>query len=103
MGINCADIRRVGGPSAEMDEYVQEAGRAKRDGLPAQSMLFYSKRKQHTSAKMQAYCENADACWRKLLFSDFLMGQAVPTQKIKKCYCCDVCKLPCSCTVCSKE
>lgn len=103
MGINCADIRRVGGPSAEMDEYVQEAGRAKRDGLPAQSMLFYSKRKQHTSAKMQAYCENADACWRKLLFSDFLMGQAVPTQKIKKCSCCDVCKLPCSCTVCSKE
>lgn len=105
MGIDCADIRRVihWGPSAEVDEYVQEAGRAGRDGLAAQAILLYSRRKHHTSAKMQAYGENVDVCRRRLLFSGFLMGQAVPTEEIKKCSCCDICKLLCSCTVCSKK
>lgn len=77
MGIDCPDIHRVihWGPPSEVDHYVQEAGRAGRDGLPAQAMLLYAQAKHRVNDKMQEYGMNVDVCHRKLLFKDFIMGQ----------------------------
>lgn len=103
LGIDCPDIRKVihWGPPSDVDQYAQEAGRAGRDGLPAEAVLLYTK-KRHIKEKMQEYGVNIDTCRRKLLFKDFVMGQAAAdSADSTKCSCCDICKPLCSCSVCS--
>ena len=43
MGVDCPDIRQVlhYGPPNLVEEYVQETGRAGRDGLPSKAILIY--------------------------------------------------------------
>lgn len=106
MGIDCPDIRRVihWGPPSEVDHYVQEAGRAGRDGLPAEALLLYAKAMHHVKDKMQEYGKNVDVCRRKLLFKDFILGQVAPVSShVAKCSCCDVCKSSCLCSVCNAK
>ena len=45
LGVNIPDIRRVihHSPSIGLDEYIQEAGRAGRDGKKSRCVLFYTK------------------------------------------------------------
>ena len=42
MGLDCPNVRRVihWGPSSDVEQYLQETGRAGRDGLPAQAILY---------------------------------------------------------------
>ena len=42
MGVDCQDIRTVIhlGPPDDLESYIQETGRAGRDGLPSQAVLF---------------------------------------------------------------
>ena len=51
LGIDCPDIRRVihWGPPNYLDTYVQESGRAGRDGQQCVAILLYGKMKEHTS------------------------------------------------------
>ena len=45
MGIDCPDVRQIihWGVSSDVEMYMQESGRAARDGKPACAVLFYNK------------------------------------------------------------
>ena len=42
MGLDCPNVRSVihWGPSGDIEQYLQETGRAGRDGLPAEAVLY---------------------------------------------------------------
>ena len=74
MGIDCPDISRIfhwGLPSS-IEEYVQETGRAGRNGMEAEAILFGGKTGRHASLTMKAYSLNTTICRRKFLYQDFL-------------------------------
>ena len=65
MGVDCPDVRQVvhWGVPDDAETYVQETGRAGKDGKPACAVLFYSKRdigKKRTTELMKTYCTNKD-------------------------------------------
>lgn len=103
MGIDCADVRQIihwGVPEgAEM--YVQESGRAGRDGKQSCAIILKDARdlnKRYTSEHMIEYCVNeSSVCRRIILYRDF------PDCKFstKGCLCCDVCRRSCDCGNCS--
>ena len=45
IGVNCSGVRQVihWGPTEDIENYVQEIGRAGRDGQPACALLCYTK------------------------------------------------------------
>ena len=99
MGIDIPDIRQVyhwGAPS-DLEQYLQEIGRAGRDRKASRAVLINSKGYSHVSKPMKEYCENKDNCRRKELLSSFIMYQHTETVK---CTCCDVCLLSCTCKEC---
>ena len=67
MGIDCADIRQIihWGVPADAEMYVQESGRAGRDGLQSCAIILKSSRdlnKRYTSEHMIEYCVNESVC-----------------------------------------
>ena len=64
MGIDCKDIRCVMhyGAPATVTEYVQETGRAGRDGNPAIASLYYGNPGKHVDQCMKSYGENSTRC-----------------------------------------
>ena len=101
MGIDCQDIRRIihwGLPSC-VEEYVQETGRAGRDGGDAVAILYEGKQGHYASEGMKAYVNNKDTCRRQLLFHDFLCFSGTEL-RTALCTCCDVCASCCICPKC---
>ena len=102
MGIDCPNIRRIihwGLPST-LEEYVQETGRAGRDGESSVATLYAGKGGKHASAKVRSYVSNTDKCRRRLLFQEFLL-YAESSIKVIGCKCCDVCQQSCTCETCN--
>ena len=67
MGVDCSDIRQVihWGVPEDAETYVQETGRAGRDGKLSCALLFYGKGelgKKRTSELMKTSCTNRDRC-----------------------------------------
>ena len=98
MGIDCPEVRQIvhwGVPDDE-EMYVQETGRAGRDGLMSCALLLFGKgdlSKRHTSELMQKYCANPQhGCSKSILFSDF---DGYESDKSGAC-CCDVCIKNCN-------
>ena len=108
MGIDKADIRKVihYGCSSDIESYLQETGRAGRDGNLGQCIIFYSEsdfriNRYHISqlldpivqsyrSKMQTIIENylnSPLCRRKYLLSYF--NESLPTESSNPC--CDNC------------
>ena len=101
MGIDIPDIHQVyhwGAPS-DLEQYLQEIGRAGRDGKATQAILINSKGYRYVNKPMKAYCENKDNCRRKELLSFLIMYEH--TEAIK-CTC-DICLLSCTCKQCKKS
>ena len=89
---DCPNIRQVyhwGSPS-ESEEYVQETGRAGRDGEDAVAIIFAEPVGKHASKEMKTYLSNSTVCRRCLLFQDFLsfFEKDITVSGIK---CCDIC------------
>ena len=102
MGVDCKDIYRVihWGLPREIEEYVQETGRAGRDGHKSQAILMYGSVRRDVSLKMKDYGQNSAYCRRDILFSDFMYS--VDKDSVVGCQCCDVCAcaLACRCKEC---
>ena len=94
LGIDCSDIRQIfhWGLPSNMEEYVQETGRAGRDGLDAKATLFEGKGGQHSSERLKEYVSNATVCRRKLLFEGFLKYYD-GSVRMSRSRCCDLCVL----------
>ena len=107
MGIDCPDVRQIihWGVPEDVETYVQETGRAGRDGQLSCAVLFHGRgdHGKRTSKQMKAYCNNTEKLCRKaLLFSDF-DGCVNVTTKFTGCQCCDVCRESCVCVRCESN
>ena len=97
MGLDVPDIRQVvhWGPSDDLESYIQETGRAGRDGDLCCATLYHAgKDYRYINDKMREYCKNDSSCRRQLLFSDF---EECDVDTCCKCRCCDICMPKCKC------
>ena len=104
MGVDCTNVCQIvhWGVTSDVESYVQESGRAGRDGQIACATIFYKASdldSRRVSKDMINYCRNKDCCRRSLLFSHF--EDAPPKRKPQGCFCCDVCALSCQCDSCT--
>ena len=104
LGVDCPDVRHIihWGVPDDMETFIQETGRAGRDGKVSCSLLFYSKgdlNKKRTSEQLINYCKNeGKVCCRQLVFTDF--DKSEESSRIDGCMCCCICKQSCQCRQC---
>ena len=87
MGIDCPNIMSVvhWGPSETVEDYVQEVGRAGRDGQPACALLFFTPRdKGHVGKNMLEYSTIHEQCKREQLFNSFRIRKDAVTPIIPR-------------------
>ena len=104
LGIDCPDIRRImhWGIPTDLEEYVQETGRAGCDGNDSEAILFEGKGGRHASQKMKEYTSNKTVCRRQFLLGGFL-DYSIKDVKISDCKCCDICARSCACPLCKQQ
>lgn len=102
MGLDSPNIRKVihWGPPSDTELYVQETGRAGRDGQYSKAVLYYNSRdiskSSHVQESMKAYCLNTTECRRSML-----MNQSPSFERPEVLHqCCDVCMQVCKCPDC---
>ena len=88
MGIDCPNVRQVVhfGAPCDIESYVQETGRAGRDGLPELALLLTKPTCSKLEKSMAEYIANNKTCRRKQLFENF---DNYETRVIVAC--CDIC------------
>lgn len=100
-GIDCPDVHQVfhlGAPDS-IESYIQETGRAGRDGVQSIAVLLLIKgeSRHHIDTNMKRYIANTTVCRRCLLFSNF-EGDISAVES--PCMCCDTCSTVCTCGLC---
>ena len=97
MGVNFVGVNDVinFGPPKDMDTFVQQFGRAGRDGSSAMAILIYNGRQcRNLDSDMKDYVLNTDKCRRESLLSAY---NAQPCEDRVMHLCCDICSLDCIC------
>ena len=97
MGVDCQYITRVVhfGGSKCMESYLQECGRAGRNGqLSSCYLLHNGMLLRHSGESVKDYVLNSN-CRQKEIGSMFPKG--IPEYAVKGCHCCDVCSNDCTC------
>ena len=91
MGLDCPNIRKVIHWNApdDIEMYLQETGRAGRDGLPAFAYLYHKSKYSHNDESMKLYCMNNTICRRKFMLQFFEQSQSTSQDYTYKC--CDIC------------
>ena len=100
MGVDCADVRQivhVGLPD-DNSSYIQETGRAGRDGHLSSVTLLQATTHHPVDTDIKEYASNCDKCRRDFLFTD--MDNYVHNDMGSKCVCCDICAKLCFCGNC---
>ncbi|CAG2188966.1 unnamed protein product [Mytilus edulis] len=103
MGINVPDIRYVihWGAPRSLNGFMQESGRAGRDGNAAFSIVYYHNMNISVSATnvpMHDYCK-LKLCRRHFLIMYFTPEESKTDKTIHQC--CDICSKLCSCSDCN--
>ena len=106
MGIDCSNVRRImhWGASDDVEQYLQESGRAGRDHLLAHAILYHKVPDVVTrdlSEDMKEYCINKSVCRRTMLFKKFNGYTEHLYAGNELCQCCDICECVCMCAKCS--
>ena len=104
MGIDCPDVRQIVhiGPPDDVESYIQQTGRAGRDGQPSLATLLFTKeRLHHIDDSIKEYQANTDRCRRDFLFQD--MDEYYHLDMGSKCLCCDICAQSCKCGHCTEN
>ena len=104
LGVDCPDIRKIihWGPPESLDIYMQETGRAGRDGMRSDATLLYGHARQYVSDAMKKYGQNTSVCRRELLYKSFLFSDTYNRDGARRCLCCDICFSICECELCTK-
>lgn len=103
MGVDIPSIRNIihVGPPRTIREYVQETGRAGRDGQQSFAVLYYNNRdiaknREGMSDVIRQFCRLEDSCLRKFLLNSL---DATDTKCIGH-LCCSYCESVCDCDDC---
>ncbi|XP_078356447.1 bifunctional 3'-5' exonuclease/ATP-dependent helicase WRN-like [Oculina patagonica] len=92
MGIDIKGLYRIisYGPPSDVESYIQELGRAGRDGLQSEALLmFHGRQLRLCSPEMLEYLDST-GCRRNMLLSLFEESSVVFFSKAKH-FCCDRC------------
>lgn len=101
MGVNFKGVNNVinYGPAQDLDTFVQQLGRAGRDGEDSEHLLLYHKKQlRNVEEEMLTFARNTDKCRRELLLEYYAVTDI--QQHDPRCKCCDVCALQCECGDC---
>ena len=105
MGVDCKRVRRTVhfGPSKNIENFVQEAGRAGRDGQQSSCTLLFNGLLSANCGQDIKEFLHSDICKRKFLMQHF--GYDVRSGDTKNHLCCDVCAYhsECKCDDCGKN
>ena len=105
LGIDCPDVRSVihFGVPEDVETYIQQIGRAGRDGQISYCTLLFGKGvyRRHCNKQILEYCNNKDICRRNYLYGMFSSYSSSNNKSYKTCMCCDVCSIKCKCIKCT--
>lgn len=86
------------GPPSDIESYIQELGRARKDGKQSEALLmFHGRQLHHCTPEMLEYLKSS-SCRRSKLLELFDKG-TVSSHNFprEKHLCCDICELVCTC------
>ncbi len=101
MGVDCPDVRQIVhvGLCDDISSYLQETGRAGRDGKTSMATLLKSRTYHPVDDEIKTYVSNMTLCRRDALFGN-MDNYSSPISIVFKCMCCDICAHSCVCGYC---